>query len=123
MTIFKPEGLIVPDCKCFKLQHKKMESYIDKVSALTMIGVLQAADKISLCEKARDYYIAAFVWALVSALVKSKPDDSKNIFGPSKYSMVEYRKEFEEVYDRLRPLVMQRLDYVDGLVDSVQGRK
>ncbi len=113
MTTFKPEGLILPDCHCFKTKTAVMNKEIDKASVFGTVDAVIAADALNICPAAKDYYIAAFVWSLMTTLLKPNPGDS-----PIVSSMDNYRSQFEEIYDRLRPLVMQRIDYSDGVVDT-----
>ncbi len=110
---FKPEGLILPDCHCFKTKTAVMNKEIDKASVFGTVDAVIAADALNICPAAKDYYIAAFVWSLMTTLLKPNPGDS-----PIVSSMDNYRSQFEEIYDRLRPLVMQRIDYSDGVVDT-----
>lgn len=121
---FKPEGLTLPNCSCFNKKAKAMNDYIDKVSSLFMLDVLEAANVVHICPSAREYYIAAFVWSLTSLLIERRKDDVGNSFDLKVQlpPISSYRLEFEKVYDNLRPLVMQRLDYADGVIDS-WGRK
>lgn len=89
-----------------------MNEAIDEMSSLFILDVVEGATVVNLCDRAIDYYIAAFVWSLISIQVRIKKDDQGTIG--------EYRKEFEEVYERIRPLVMQRLDYADGVLMSAE---
>lgn len=38
---FKPQGLITPDCECFRTKQSTMDGYIDKISSLAD-GVLDS---------------------------------------------------------------------------------
>lgn len=114
--MIKPIGLTIPDCECFKNNLKQMNKYIDEISVILMLEALRDANAIHLCDKAREYYVAAIVWTMVAALIKKKETHDEN-----KLVGADYRLDFEQTWDRLKPLVMERIDYVDAQV--MRGRK
>lgn len=115
--MIEPIGLTVPDCLCWKKQAKEMELAIDTVASIMMHEALRNANNIQICPVARDYYIAAIMFTMISALIPKRPDDKDYRVNP----IASYRQDFESVYDRLRPLVMQRIDHADAMVDEVRG--
>lgn len=109
----KPDGMTIPDCKCFNNNAKKMNNAIDKISTLYCMDVVAAAALINLCDKSMDYYIANIIWPLLALRIKRSDNDTGTI--------EEYRLEFEKVYDRLRPLIMERITYADGVLMEKGG--
>lgn len=116
--MIKPIGLTIPECECWKSKPKAMDLVVDKIAAVLMIEAMSDADAINLCPAAREYYIAAIVFTFISSLVIKRKDDNDYRKNP----MASYRQDYEKIYDRLRPLVMQRIDYVDAVVDEMEKR-
>lgn len=114
--MINPTGMTIPQCECWKKKPKAMDNVIDKIASLLMLEALSDAKSINLCPIARDYYIAAIIFHFVSALVVRRADDNDWKTNP----IASYRQDFENVYDRLRPLVMQRIDYADAVVDEMK---
>jgi len=114
--MINPIGMIIPQCECWKKRPKDMEHSINTIASVLMLEALNDANSINLCPDARDYYIAAIMFTFVSALIPKRKDDNDYRKNP----IASYRQEFENVYDRLRPLVMQRIDYADAVVDEME---
>ncbi len=113
MTI-QPIGLTIPTCECWKSQAKAMEGGLDTVVGEICALTIAAAQHMHICDSAKDYYLASIVWGILSAgITQTKDDDG---------SCAMYRKEYEELFDRLKPLVMQRIDYADAMLMK-EGRK
>lgn len=85
---FKPEGLTLPDCECFRKKAKAMNAAIDSLAAMNIIQIR-------------------------AAIIYRKDGDKGQM------CFEDYSKEYEAAYDRLRPLVMQRLQYADGVTLGV----
>ena len=108
--MIKPIGLTIPDCHCFKTGLQTMNDRIDKLSAKVSLVVILSAQNMHICPKAHEYFISAIVADLLMTLLPKMKSD--------KETMQEVAKEYEEIYDRLKPLIMQRLEYADGVMDS-----
>lgn len=114
----QPKGLTIPECKCFQKHLKDMNKGVDYVAGRVSLYVLGAGEELGICEKARDYYIAAAVSHIMQLLLYAKPGDKRG----SELDMSDYVKDMEAIYDRLKPLVMERLDYVDGYLDTMENK-
>lgn len=113
---FKPEGLTLPDCECFRKKAKAMNAAIDALAAHNIVQIRSDIEAMNLCIKSDDYFIAALIWSCLAAIIYRKDDDKGQM------CFEDYAKEYEAAYDRLRPLVMQRLAYADGSVLGGVGR-
>lgn len=102
----KPEGLTLPDCHCFQKKAAVMNKEIDTVSSLACAEICVVAIEMGICKDARDYYIACILSDIMMVLLSPH-------IRPS-----EQEKEFEEVYNRIKPLVMQRLHYTSDKMEE-----
>lgn len=107
---FKPEGLTIPDCKCFKRDLIGMNANINSLSAFTLRTIVVAYSAIGVCPKAKDYFFASLIADLM--LVLAVPSDAK-------YTLP-HKDKVEAAYERIRPLIMQRLEYADAMVDDIR---
>lgn len=108
---FKPEGLTIPDCKCFQRDLIGMNSNINSLSAFTLRTIVVAYGSLGICDKAKDYFFASLIADLM--LVLAIPSDAK-------YTLP-HKDKVEAAYDRIRPLIMQRLEYADAMVNEKEG--
>lgn len=108
MNHFNPTGLTRPDCVCWQKQAKQMERMLDLVAAEVCLITVDGAVRLNICDTAKDYYLASIVWAVMSIGIRQKKDDDG--------SCVIYQKEYEDMFERIKLLVLQRLDYIDGVV-------
>lgn len=106
--MIKPIGLTIPECECWKSQAKRMEGGLDIVAAEVCLVTIEGAIRMHICDKAKEYYLASIIWAILSAGIRTRKDDDG--------SCALYRKEYEDMYDRIKPLVMQRIDYADAMI-------
>lgn len=104
----KPEGLTLPDCACFQKKTKIMNDCINKLCALNILQNRANMASMNLCTKADDYFIAAMIWSCLASIVNRKEGDNGQM------CFEDYAKEYEAAYDRLKPLIMQRLQQADG---------
>ena len=109
--MFKPEGLKLPDCPCFQKKPERMNAYIDHVIGIMIIQMRSDMAALNICKKADDYFIAGMIWACIAVVIDARENKDKG-----KLSFEDYKKEYEEAYDRLRPLVLERLIYADGVM-------
>lgn len=107
MTL-KPIGLTIPTCECFQSRLKSMEQGLDMVAAEVCCITILSAQHMHICNEARDYYLASIIWAVLSTGISQRKDDDG--------SCAMYRKEYKDMFDRLKPLVMQRIDYADATI-------
>jgi hypothetical protein len=116
---FKPEGLQIPDCECFrdKQGFKLRNVLIDKVVAMATQDLSDAFFALNFCDKARDYYFSAMIFQM---LIGCCPQYGKHVRkGAELGRLEEHRQEIEAAYDRIRPMIMQRIEYIDGMADSM----
>lgn len=115
MNTFTPTGLTLPDCHCFREKAKAMNDAIDGITALNIIQIRGEIAALNLCTTAYDHYIAALIWSTIAATIAKEDRQDQ--------SFESYAAKYEAAYDRLKPLVMQRLAYADGvLMSSPFGR-
>jgi hypothetical protein len=116
----KPEGLALPDCQCFKdkLAVKVRNGLLDKVSAVITINASDSFHGLEFCDKSRDYFYSALIFQLLISCCPKYGAFLRNSKG--KIGRLEnHREEFEAAYERLKPMVMQRIEYLDGMADKV----
>lgn len=106
--MFQSTGLTLPDCACFHKKAKTMNAAIDALAVTNIIQIRADMAAMNLCLKSDDYFIAALIWSCLAAIIYRKPDDKGQM------CFEDYAKEYEAAYERLKPLVMQRLVYADG---------
>jgi hypothetical protein len=106
--MIKPIGLTIPKCECWKSQAKRMEVGLDFVAGEVCHAVIGGAISMSICDEAKEYYLASIIWAVLSAGIRTAKNDDG--------SCAMYRKEYENLYDKLKPLIMQRIDYADAVL-------
>lgn len=112
--MIKPIGLTIPTCECWKSQRKKMEAGIDIAIGEVCLATIASALEMHICDAAKEYYLASIIWGVLSAGIRQSKDDDG--------SCAMYRKEYEKLFDRLKPLVMQRIDYADAVVDEMEKK-
>lgn len=112
--MIKPIGLTIPECHCFKTGLQTMNERIDDLSAKVCLAVILAGRGLNICPQAHDYFISAIVADLLMTLLPKMKSDRE--------TMQEVAKEYEEIYDRVKPLIMQRPEYADGVMDSERNR-
>lgn len=126
MTI-KPEGLKLPDCECFndKVELQARQNILDKAAALCTQEILDVFYGLNYCDQSKDYFYAAFIFQMVVGCCPVFGNQSRKL-SKDEYKktmrLANHRVEIEEAYDRLKPLIMQRIDYIDGLADILVGK-
>jgi nucleotidyltransferase/DNA polymerase involved in DNA repair len=112
--MIKPIGLTIPECHCFQERLTVMNDNIDNLSAMICTAVVISAQRMHICDQAKDYFISALMADMMMTLLPKQKSREE--------TMQECANEYEEIYERIKPLIMQRLEYADGVVDSMEKR-